>query len=231
MAANIKRDWLEPPSWWKRWKPLRIIAVGVIGFSLLSTTWTIKKYVLPPEPHPLTETYTALATPKIALAEFHSYDNLETVRAALTKSGFEFAEKALHTPFSELYPPHDMDTISVEKYTHLDSPGKLNLEFFNNRLYEVEFTPEFPTEYAHALHRAFPDLRSNRVGDAILMNGYLRISSNVDLARSDVGQSLRSRPFAIWQDLRLTRQRDQWDRDYSETPVKAADSKSIFSLN
>ncbi|MES2489545.1 MAG: hypothetical protein V4607_07095 [Pseudomonadota bacterium] len=221
MTTKTKRDWLEPPSWWKKWKPLRILALGVIGVSILSTTWTVKKYVLPPTPHPLTEFYTATVGQKVALGTFQSYSTLETVRAALTKDGYTFVTKSSHTPFSELYPPHDMDTLSVESYTHLDNDGALNLEFFNNRLYEVEFVPEDPASYARALRGAYPDLKRNRIGDALFLSGALRISSNVDLVRSDVGQSLRARPFVIWQDLRLTRQRDQWDREYGETPVKA----------
>ncbi len=215
MATSIKRDWLEPPMWWKRWRPLRIVALGIIGFSIYSTTWTIKKYVIPPEPHPLTALYTSSPAQKVDLAEFHSYENLQAARDQLVKAGYEVGAKTLHTPFSELYPPHDMDTLSVEGYRHLDNEGTLNLEFFNNRLYEVEFIPLDSASYSPALHRAYPDLQRNRIGDALLLNGNLRISSNIDLVRSTVGQSLRAKPFVIWQDLRLVRQRDQWDKDYS----------------
>lgn len=215
MATQIKRDWLEPPSWWKRWKPLRIVALGVIGFSAVSTTWTIKKYVIPKEPHPLTGLYTAVAAQTAPLAGFRSYETIQDASAELRKAGYEPAVKAMHTPSSELYPPHDLDTITVEGYKHLDNDGTLNLEFFNNRLYEVEFIPSDSGSYAPALHQAYPELQRNRIGDAIFLNGYLRISSNIDLVRSSVGQSLRAKPFVIWQDLRLTRQRDQWDKDYS----------------
>ena len=215
MSAQIKRDWLEPPSWWKRWKPLRILALGVIGFSVMSTTWTIKKYVIPKEPHPLTELYTAVLPQKVPLGEFQSYQSLQAVGVELTKAGYQFSAKAMHTPSSELYPPHDMDTLTVEAYTHLDNEGTLNLEFFNNRLYEVEFIPSDPGSYAPALHQAYPALQRNRFGNTELVDGNLRMSSNIDLVRSSVGQTLRSKPYAIWQDLRLTRQRDQWDRDYS----------------
>lgn len=215
MTAHAKRDWLEPPDWWKRWKPLRIIALGVIGFSALSTTWTIKKYVIPPEPHPLTGLYTAVAAQKVPLGEFRSYDSLEAARAVLARDGVEFTLKALHTPFSEQYPPHNLDTITADSYKHLGNDGKLNLEFFNNRLYEVEFIPDDPAAYAEALHAAYPELQRNRIGDALYLSGFLRISSNIDLVRSAVGQSLRARPYVIWQDMRLIHQRDQWDKDYS----------------
>jgi hypothetical protein len=213
--------------WWKRWKPLRIVALGVIGFSIYSTTWTIKKYVIPPEPHPLTELYTSSPAQKVDLAEFHSYENLQAARDQLAKAGYEVVAKTLHTPFSELYPPHDMDTLSVEGYKHLDNEGTLNLEFFNNRLYEVEFIPDDSASYSPALHQAYPELQRNRIGDALLLNGNLRISSNIDLVRSTVGQSLRAKPFVIWQDLRLVRQRDQWDKDYSAIGPPAPDT-SIF---
>ena len=215
MATSIKRDWLEPPSWWKRWKPLRIVALGIIGFSAYSTTWTIKKYVIPPEAHPLTELYTSVAADKVSLAEFHSYETLQAASAALTKAGYKFTAKAMHTPSSELYPPHDLDTLTVDAYLHLDNEGTLNLEFFNNRLYEVEFIPTDPGAYASALHATYPELQRNRIGDALFVSGSLRIASNIDLVSSSVGQSLRAKPFVIWQDLRLIRQRDQWDKDYS----------------
>lgn len=230
-TTKIKHDWLEPPSWWKRWKPLRIVALGVIGFSIVSTTWTVKKYVLPVEPHPLTELYTSIPAQKVELAEFSSYENIQAARARLTKGGYEVAAKTLHTPFSELYPPHDMDTLSVEAYKHLDNEGTLNLEFFNNRLYEVEFIPADSASYAPALHQAYPELQRNRIGDALFLNGSLRISSNIDLVRSAVGQSLRAKPFVIWQDLRLVRQRDQWDREYSAINPPAPDASILDFLH
>src|SRR3569623_676409 len=231
MATSIKRDWLEPPSWWKRWKPLRIVALGIIGFSAYSTTWTIKKYVIPPEPHPLTELFTSVAADKVPLGEFHSYETLQAAGAALTTAGYQFNVKAMHTPSSELYPPLDMDTMTGEAYKHLDNEGTLNLEFFNNRLYEVEFIPTDSGEYASALHGAYPDLQRNRIGDALLVEGSLRIASNIDLVRSSVGQSLRAKPFVIWQDLRLVRQRDQWDKDYSAINPPIPDSNIFDSLN
>lgn len=224
MATKIKRDWLEPPTWWKKWRPLRILALGVIVAAVLSTTWTVKKYVLPPTPHPLTELYTSVAAQTVSLGDFQSYDSLQTTETALTKGGYTFNAKSLHTPQSELYPPHNLDTLTVDAYKHLDNEGSLNLEFFNNRLYEVEFIPKDSSSYARALHQALPDLRSNNVGDALLIGGHLRISSNVDLVRSTVGQSLRAHPYVIWQDLRLISQRDQWDSDYGETPIRGADS-------
>ncbi len=203
--------------WWKRWKPLRIIALGVIGFSVLSTSWTIKKYVIPLQPHPLTELYTSVPALKVSMGDFSSYESMETAREQLTKANYKFTSRAMHTPFSELYPPHDMDTLTVDDYKHLDNQGVLNLEFFNNRLYEVEFIPDDSASYAHPLHQTYPELQRDRIGDAVIIEGNLRISSNVDLVRSTVGQSLHPKPYVIWQDLRLIRQRDQWDREYSAT--------------
>ena len=48
----------------------------------------------------------------------------------------------------------------------------------------------------------------------------LRIASSLDLAVSEVGRNLRTRPFVIWQDLRLVRQRDRWDARYAEDLVR-----------
>lgn len=220
MVNKAKGSWLDAPEWWQRWKPLRILALGVIGYFFYTTTWTVQKYVLTPEEHPQTGYYTAIEPDHVSLGAFHSYDSVATVRATLTNEKYEWGETHLHAPSSEFYPRHDMDTLNVKAYHHLDNDGELNLEFFNDRLYEVEFIPKDPDAYARAIHVALPDLKSNRVGDAILISGPLRIASNVDLARSSVGQSLQAHPYVIWQDLRLIRQRDQWDRDFGEVPVK-----------
>lgn len=220
MATKSNNSWLDAPDWWRRWKPLRILALGLIGYFFYTTTWTVQKYVLAPEENPQTARYTAVEAQRVSLGAFQSYASQDSVRAALTAANFEWVETHLHAPPSELYPPHNMDTISVKSYRHLDNEGVLNLEFFNDRLYEVEFIPKDADSYARAVHASLPQLKSNSVGDAVSIEGPLRIASNVDLVRSAVGQTLKAHPYVIWQDLRLTQQRDQWDRDYGEMPIK-----------
>lgn len=220
MANTPQKSWLDAPEWWQRWKPLRIIALGVIGYFFYSMTWTVQKYVQTPELNPQTDYYTADQAPHVRLGPFDSFSKADTVRAALTAESYAWTESHLHTPSSELYPRHDMDTITVQKYRDLGNEGTLHAEFFNDRLYEVEFIPADPAAYARAVHAAVPELKSNSIGDAELIAGSLRIASNVDLVRSNVGQTLGAHPYVIWQDRRLTRQRDQWDRDFGELPIK-----------
>lgn len=220
MVTQKKTSWLDAPEWWVRWKPLRIIALAVIGYFFYTTTNSVQTYVLAPEQNPQTDFYTAVEAQRVRLGPFESYQTVESVRTALTDQKYDWGETHLHAPPSELYPRHDMDTINIKAYKHLDNDGELNLEFFNDRLYEVEFIPKDADAYARAVHAALPGLQRNHVGDAVMIDGALRVASNVDLVRSDVGQSLQAHPYVIWQDLRLIRQRDQWDRDYGELPIK-----------
>lgn len=219
MATPRKTHWLEPPTWWKTWRPLRWLAVLTILGSLISTTWTIQAN-LPPEQHPDTSAYTAVETTRVALADFQSYDTVENVQATLTAGGYKFTQTRLYSTPSASYPDHKMDTLTVEGYSNLGAKGGLTLEFFNNRLYEVDFAPRDATVYAPALHRALPLLTHNQSGETEWINGNLRVASNVDLAANAVGQSLGASPYVIWQDLRLIRQRDEWDKKFSAVPAE-----------
>lgn len=219
MVVKQKRSWLEPPDWWKKWKPLRWIAVATIIFSVGSTFWTVKQY-LPPDEHPQTALYTAVEAERVDLAGFRSYDTVEAVSAMLAEGKFTSNLTQLHSAPSSAYPERKMDTLTVEKYRHLNQPGRLTLEFFNNRLYEVDFAPIDATAYAAALHQALPRLKRNQAGDTQWVSGPLRVTSNVDLAANAVGQSLGTSAYVIWQDLRLIRQRDQWDQSFSAIPAE-----------
>lgn len=219
MVVKSNKHWLEPPAWWKKWRPLRWLAVLTILVSVVSMTWTVKTY-LPPDEHPDTPYYTAVETRRVALADFQSYDTVESVQAALTSGGYKFVQTRLYSTPSASYPDHKMDTLTVEAYGHLGVKGGLTLEFFNNRLYEVDFAPRDATAYAAALHRALPQLKRNQAGDTEWIDGDRRVTSNVDLAANTVGQSLGASAYAIWQDLRLIRQRDEWDRKFSAVPAE-----------
>lgn len=220
MAKKPKKNWLEPPNWWKKWKPLRWIAVITIIVSLVSMSWTVKEYVLPPAEHSDTAFYTSVEEQRVELGGFRSYDNMEAVRKVLSDGKFSAQLTQLHSSPSSAYPIHQMDTLTVEKYTHLGQAGQLTLEFFNDRLYEVDFNPVNPKTYVTELHKAFPALKGNMAGASQLIDGSLRIASNVDLAANSVGQSLGSNAYVIWQDMRLIRQRDQWDMNFSAAPTE-----------
>lgn len=220
MAVKQKRSWLEPPEWWKKWKPLRWVAVGTILFSLASMSWTVTNYVLPPAEHAETAFYTSVEVSRVDLGGFRSYDSLDAVRDQLAAEKFTATLTQLHSTPSPSYPERKMDTLTVAKYRHLDQPGELTLEFFNNRLYEVDFAPVDPVAYAPQLHKSVPQLKRNQAGDTQLLEGSLRITSNVDLAANAVGMGLGTSAYVIWQDRRLIRQRDQWDQSFSAIPAE-----------
>lgn len=116
-----------------------------------------------------------------------------------------------------------MVTLTVEGYPHLGTAGVLVLEFFNDRLMEVDFRPDDPSRYTARLHREYPLLKRGRTGHAEWRTSMLRIWSTVDLAKSKVGRTLGSEGVVLWQDLRLIQQRDDWDARFGHIPVPAPD--------
>lgn len=220
---SVRQDthWLDAPEWWKKWKPLRWLAIGVMVAGAGSGLWTGTRLVTTPSEHPATAQYLALEKQRVQIiGGFSSYDGVDAVTAKLSAAGYPWSVKKNHRIPSAKFPPRDLDTVTVENYQHLGNAGSLTLEFFNNRLYEAEFVPRDAAAYAAALHRMEPRLKPDRVGKVEFQSGNLRIASNVDLAKSTVGQSLHTKPYAIWQDLRLIRQRDEWDAAYSSIPYK-----------
>ena len=208
------KHWLDPPDWWKKFRPLRIVAILVIVSGAASGLWSGAKLVIPPE-HPETARYMAVdPNPVLLIGMFNSYDNIDNVGAKLVAAGYQWRWSKNHRPPSPRYPPRNLDTVKVENFKHLNGEGELTLEFFNDRLYQADFEPKSPQAYAPALHQNEPRLRVEHVGKGEFEAGALRVVTNVDLAGSDVGQSLHTTPYVIWQDSRLLRQRDEWDNDY-----------------
>jgi hypothetical protein len=316
--AQAKRDWLEPPAWWKKWRPLRLVLMGIllICFAIVirplldpdaqyvrherapqptaaataapqeakkaspeppaplakpievatepESAVTATDTVIPPtgtdavdgapeadpasvtsppgaplpteQSEPETETaettplptappsttptspvdrFTAMASPVNLLAPFHSYLRVDAVMTDLQQRGYLPALESSHQPVHEDVPPHDVDIITVLEYTHWEQPGRLELVFFNDRLYQTEFEPEDPEAYRAAQRKHLPELPRERSGRSEMVRGHLRIASSLDLAVSEVGEKLRSRPFLLWQDLRLVKQREEWDQRYA----------------
>lgn len=217
-----EKHWLDPPDWWKKWKPLRWLAVLTIIGGMASGLWSGVKLVMEPPPHPETGNYTAVVKARIALMGlFNSYDSVEVITGQLDSAGYAWEHKKNHRMPNPEFPPRDLDTVSVEDFRHLDVEGSLTLKFFNNRLYEAEFSPRSAAAYAEPLRKAVPRFRRDRVGKLELSEGPLRVASNVELARSPVGLSLRTTPYAIWQDTRLIKQRNDWDANYGAIPYRA----------
>lgn len=177
---------------------------------------------LPALEHPDSARYAdASATPVLLVAGFSSYQGVAATTAALDAAGLAWNRSGSRRPQSRKYPPRALDTVTVVDYRHLDEPGKLTLEFFNDRLFEVSFEPAAPARYAAALHVQDSLLTRDRNGRAERIDGDWRLATNVDFAASTVGRTLRTKPYAIWQDLRLLRERDDWDAKFGGIAYEA----------
>lgn len=153
---------------------------------------------------------------------FRSYASIAQVETRLRVSGHaDWLHDVRHAKPSSDYPPYDFDSLEVAGYRHLDVPGVLTLQFFNDRLFQVEFVPTDPQAYVGRM--GVLKLRQGRNARAERVSGNLRIASSVGLAVSKVGQHLRSEPYVIWQDLRLIRQRDEWDLHFGTLPRTMAE--------
>lgn len=300
--AAAPRDWLEPPDWWKKWRPLRWLAGLLVALALYSwlgpddddrpasrvATATARPVATPaevaaaPTAAPVVAQAPAIATPapqavarataapratavaepttaprptpqrtdaeEVAIYEeaappptvnselaaftrverdpvpllgkYRSYMNVDEVVYDLEQAGFQPAVESLHARVPDDIPPRDLDIVTVHQFRHWDVQGQLELQFFNDRLYQAEFEPDEPEPYRDAQRRELPQLRREGSGRSELIQGDLRLASSLDLAVSEVGRKLRTRPFLLWQDLRLLRQRDEWDRRFGEDAAR-----------
>jgi hypothetical protein len=219
--ADDTKHWLEPPEWWKKTKPLRWLPI-VIGLAIVLPGLWVAKGKLLPSVHPEKERFVEVAAdPVVFLDQMKSYETLDSVRARLDGAKVVYNVTSSRPTPSGKYPPRDRDTISA-KYPHLGLLGQLTLEFFNDRLYEATFVPPLDDldEYVEKLHAADKRLKRDRNGRAEQVAGNLRVASNVDFANTEVGQSLRTKPYVIWQDLRLMQQLDEWDKRFIALPSR-----------
>ena len=202
-------------------KPLYLLAGAIVLVGVLVSWWWSRTHSAPPR-HPETAAFEAPLEPRLDLVDgFRSGDGQDAVRTPLEAAGLSVERRVLRRPPSERYPPRELTSLVVGGYRHLGVDGQLTLEFFNDRLMEIDFRPDDAAVYARRLHEAMPGLKRDRVGHAELVDGDRRIWSNVDLAKSRVGGSLRTEGLVIWQDLRLIRQRDDWDERFGSIPAPA----------
>lgn len=165
--------------------------------------------------------YTAIAPNRVMLmGMFKSYSGVDEIHRQLSAKGEEPTLQSNHAPKRAGIPPRELDVLRKKPYRHLGVDGTLELQFFNDRLYQAEFEPDDADAYSVAVRKALPQLKRAKSGRSELRDGPLRIASSVDLAVSDVGQSLRTRPFVLWQDVRLVQQRDAWDYRYAQKAVE-----------
>jgi hypothetical protein len=218
--ADDRKHWLEPPEWWKKSKPLRWVPI-LVGLAIVLPGLWVAKETIAPSAHRETQHFTEVAAdPVKMLADLQSYDTVESVRAKLDAAKVQYTVTPVRPAPSSKYPPRNTDTIVATGYRHLGIPGQLTLEFFNDRLYEAAFVPAELEDYIEKLHAADKRLKRERTGRAEVIVGNLRIASNVDFAATDVGYSLGTKPFVIWQDQRLLAQLNDWDKRFIAMPGK-----------
>ena len=153
--------------------------------------------------------FTQVESKRVTLMTQRSYESVAAIGAALQQGGYKWeAFKQERKPRGN-YPPYRVDTLDVADYKHLGNSGKLRLEFFNDRLYEAYFEPQKAGDYLYKLRKQMRLKRDSR-GHVEHVAGNLRISSNIDLAESEVGKALKVKPFILWQDLRLVQQLKDW---------------------
>lgn len=218
--ADDTRHWLDPPAWWKKAKPLRWVPI-LVGLAIVLPGLWVAKEKIAPGGHPERAHFTTVAPdPALFLDGLHSYATVAAVRARFDAAQIKYTHTPVRPAASGKYPPRDRDTILAAPYRHLGIEGQLTLEFFNDRLYEATFVPGELENYIEKLHASDKRLKRDRNGRAERVVGHLRIASNVDFADTDVGRSLATKPYVIWQDLRLVQQLDDWDKRFVALPGK-----------
>ena len=203
--------------------PLLALAIGIASLGVALAVWFWRQQQ-PPVQHPETALFRQLEEPRVLLADvFRSYDSEAAIATALESAGLTVQRRVQERPPNERHPPRRMASFTVVRYQHLDCEGTLVLEFFNNRLMEVDFRPDDPARYATRLRRTLEAVRNLGTGHWEVLAPPLRIWSSVDLAKSKVGRTLGSEGVVLWQDLRLIQQRDDWDARFGHIPVPAPD--------
>ncbi len=195
-----------------------ILSVGI------ASAWLFHRAQQAPVAHAESASFRQLDAERVLLADtFRSQDSEAAITTPLRAAGLNLSRTVLQRPDNPRHPPWAMVSVTVSGYRHLDNEGTLVLEFFNDRLMEVDFRPDDAARYAPRLRRAVPGLRGIGTGHAELVAGPLRVWSSVELARSAVGRSLGSEGLVLWQDLRLIRQRDDWDARFGHIPIAKAE--------
>jgi hypothetical protein len=199
--------------------PLLVLAAAIVGVGLLAAGWFWRSQQ--PQPlHPETALFRELDESRVLFLElFRSQEREATIATLLDSAGLSMTRTVRERPQDVRYPPRRITSFQVADYKHLDCEGWLELTFFNDRLMEAEFRPRDAARYAPRLKRAYPGLRSIGTGHAEYVAPPLRIWSSVELARSKVGRSLGSEGKVLWQDLRMTRQLDDWDARFGHIPI------------
>jgi hypothetical protein len=196
----------------KRFLVIMPLALGILAAGLWA--WLAR-------PPPLHEASAAFGARKPGIelgAGFVSYVDAASVRAVYADTQVINDIRRTATP---AHPPRALLTLALRPFTHLDVPGWLTLDFFNDRLMEVTFYPQDPKAYAPALSRAEPGLRRQGANRQVGVSGHRRVAANIAQQASPLGPRMGARPFVLWQDLRLRAELDDWDARFGHLPQPA----------
>ena len=131
MVAKKKRDWLEPPEWWKKFRPLRLAVIGLLGYGVYSWLDLGQQAVVAlQKPHEATVSYTAvLANPVDLITPLHSYSSVADVEAVLKQGEYGWRKSEIRTAATPDHPPRNLDTLVINGYQHLGVVGELTLAY------------------------------------------------------------------------------------------------------
>lgn len=215
--ASAKLRWIRSRGFARRGWVLLIALVACVGSGVALFGTGGHRPLSGSGPHPETARYTDVAAGVSLIDRFKSYDDVQKVSELLVASNYkDWAQYRRYSESSSSYPPYNFDTLEVGAYRHLDSPGRLTLLFFNDRLFQIEFVPADPQAYARKLHGL--GMERDRNARFEKLSGDLRIVSNVELAITGMGAQLHMEPLVLWQDRRLIRERDEWDDRFGSIP-------------
>jgi hypothetical protein len=210
------RHWIpKPPAWWRKVRPLRwLLLLSVLGYG---GYFYYLKISAPPPLHPETAAFSSRANTALQLMPpFSSYDSVTVVKSRLGALTPE--QRSLSRPSHPSFPVGNRDTLLVANYVDNQVEGSLRLEFFNDRLFEIEFQPSNPENYRGRLYRRYSKLRRDANGKAELTQGDLRLSTNIDYAITPVGKKLNTTAMVLWQDSRLVNQLEDWQQRFGALP-------------
>ena len=231
----IERVSLTPPDWWRKWRPLRWILLAAFGWWVYST-WHTRRVDIPVNSaNSEFQLFEAVRVP--FLDGISSFDTVQETHYLLANQHATYTETLQAFARSPRYPDYRLVTISVPSYTAQVSSGPLTLVYFNDRLMQATFEPESPGLLARGLERSYPTLSPNASGRSIMVDGPLKITTNVlatplaadggllvpatTATAADASARLaRGRAYVTWEDLRLVRQLQQWDTRFGEIARK-----------
>jgi len=202
---------------------MTLFAGAAVGLSVALANRTDLIHFGAPREHPDTIRFTERSVEPVRfLGGLTSYEEAAAAQATLESGGQAPSLRTDHLKVDSRYPPRNYDTLVVKDYPYCGTRGQLTLEFFNDRLYEASFEPTNAASCESSLKVLYPELQRDANGRAEWERAPLRVANNLGLVLSDVGQALSAKPYVLWQDQRLLRQRDEWDERFSALASRVA---------